>query len=378
MKTVTLFSIIAMLALGSCKKGNDPDAQTTDQLPDTRNDYVCFMDGSNLVRVDAKTGTKKWAYASGGGSSAPTVNNNLVFVGSSDNNLYAIDATTGLKKWAINTGDAVRACPTVANGVVYINSGRKLFALNASDGTDKWTYTFDQGTNFFVNSPIIYQGKVYITTLLNNNSGLEVIDAATGRGEYGYIINVTNFGSPTIAENGTIFWGSAQRLFAMTQNPYKEIGGPATFGTGAIYYGTSPTARQGSVYIGDRGGNFYSFNTTSGSQNWVFAAGGTFDRTSSPVVSDGLVFFANGTKLFAVNTATGKQKWELVFNTAQGHAVANGVLYVGNRDDKKLYAIDVQTGKTIWAIATDNGASKVCIVDLSRNVYHCGDSGSEP
>jgi outer membrane protein assembly factor BamB len=55
-------------------------------------------------------------------TNAPTVSNNVVYVGSNDKNIYAFNAATGAKLWAAPTGQAIFSSPAVANGIVYVGS----------------------------------------------------------------------------------------------------------------------------------------------------------------------------------------------------------------------------------------------------------------
>jgi len=58
-----------------------------------------------------------------------------VYVGGDDKMLYAIDAVTGMKKWAFATGERIFPSPTVAGGVVYVGSSdKKLYAIDAVTG----------------------------------------------------------------------------------------------------------------------------------------------------------------------------------------------------------------------------------------------------
>ena len=53
---------------------------------------------------------------------APTVTDNLVFVGSYDGNVYALNAFTGAEVWNYNTDNDVASSPAVADGIVYAGS----------------------------------------------------------------------------------------------------------------------------------------------------------------------------------------------------------------------------------------------------------------
>lgn len=89
---------------------------------------------------------------------------------------------------------------------------------------------------------------------------------------------------------------------------------------------------------------------------------------SSPVVSDGRVFFgADDGKLYAIDIKTGKKLWE--FQTGAeiiaSPLVEEGVVYSGSRDGF-LYALDSKTGKLLWKFATKGEITNSPMVDMSR------------
>jgi outer membrane protein assembly factor BamB len=63
----------------------------------------------------------------------------LVFAGCNDGRLYAFDAKTGQKKWNFATGGKVQSSPSVAAGVVYFGSwDGYLYALESKSGSLLW------------------------------------------------------------------------------------------------------------------------------------------------------------------------------------------------------------------------------------------------
>ena len=58
--------------------------------------------------------------------------------------------------------------------------------------------------------------------------------------------------------------------------------------------------------------------------------------------------------------------------------MANGVVYVGSFD-RKLHAVDVNTGASRWVFETGGYAlySSPCVVMKSGKVYHSGISGAQ-
>ena len=109
------------------------------------------------------------------------------------------------------------------------------------------------------------------------------------------------------------------------------------------------------------GGTAYSSESTlnitlaPGAKIWDFVTGGAVN--SSPAIgSDGTVYVgSNDRKLYAINSQTGAKLWEFEaghdFNSSSPAIGSDGTVYVGSWD-KKLYAINGQTGVKLWEFET--------------------------
>jgi eukaryotic-like serine/threonine-protein kinase len=79
---------------------------------------------------------------------------------------------------------------------------------------------------------------------------------------------------------------------------------------------------------------------------------------SEPALADGVLYVGSRDQyLYAIDAATGNQKWRFLARFSlegSGPAVANGVVYIGgwynfgNPTGGSLYAVDVNTGQLIW------------------------------
>ncbi|XES00200.1 PQQ-binding-like beta-propeller repeat protein [Streptomyces sp. S1D4-11] len=67
--------------------------------------------------------------------------------------------------------------------------------------------------------------------------------------------------------------------------------------------------RRGDLRLSSDDGNLYAVDAATGKQRWKFPIG---RRTlSSPTVFDGVVYVGGGDRhLYAVNSPTGKQRWK--------------------------------------------------------------------
>ncbi|MCK5290549.1 MAG: PQQ-binding-like beta-propeller repeat protein [Thermoplasmata archaeon] len=129
--------------------------------------------------------------------------------------------------------------------------------------------------------------------------------------------------------------------------------GPSTYG--------SPSVADGKVFIGARtpiGDRMFAFHQDNGTQAWstptVQPVSGGLGVTSSPAYSDGLVVFG-GDRIYCLWASNGTVKWTV--NTGNRNwgdgtpTIADGKVFIGG-SDRKLYAIDLDTGTVLWTHQT--------------------------
>jgi len=112
-----------------------------------------------------------------------------------------------------------------------------------------------------------------------------------------------------------------------------------------------PIVVGGTVYIASSKG-VYALDAASGREKWLFAT--PLPVGHAPSVAEGLVFVPGlDHHLYAVDAATGRQKW--VFQAGAGFfnnpLVVEGTVYVGCLDGN-LYALSAADGQLKWTFAT--------------------------
>lgn len=128
---------------------------------------------------------------------------------------------------------------------------------------------------------------------------------------------------------------------------------------------SSPAVANGTVYVGSGDGHLYALALASGERRWRYDAGSAVN--SSPAVGGGLVFAtARDGSIFAVDAATGARRWRLTTRPdlplPWGHesgdhylsspAYVDGTIVVG-AGDGGVYALDAATGKQKWRAQTE-------------------------
>ncbi len=209
--------------------------------------------------------------------------------------------------WKYNTKGPIFSSPAVAKGIVYIGSRDKyLYALDAKTGAKRWRYATGGQIN---TAPAVADGIVYV--------GADKLYAL---------------------KSGQLLW---------------------SYATGV----TTPVVSGGTVYAGN--GILSALDATSGALRWSFAVGSAgFGSVSSPVVANGIVYFAGGgSYLLALSASDGTLLWHRIAPSDSGSwsqaspAVVNGVVYAGDVNGG-FQAMDATTGAPLWTYlsgASGNG-----------------------
>ena len=200
--------------------------------------------------------------------------------------VYAVDETTGVKLWQYQAPGLLTP-GTYADGRIFFGLSDwagGVVCVNASSGVEIWNQT--TSPYFVKNSPLVYNGIVYVGTTGNYT---RAFNATTGQYKWGYQTN------------------------------------------GPVY--SSPAADGDLLFFGSDDANLYALNISGSTPvlAWNFTAEGAV--RSTPAIDSGRVFFgSDNSKLYALNATTGKLIWSWAAitpsNIRNGVAVANGIVYV--------------------------------------------------
>ena len=119
-----------------------------------------------------------------------------------------------------------------------------------------------------------------------------------------------------------------------------------------IEYGvnTTPVIQDSVVYFGGRDGRIYAVDAATGTEKWNRRL--DTQSTSAPAIAGGTVYVGGWEELYALTTDTGQVQW--IFRPAGGAddgyysdpVVYGGMVYFGGR--RNLYALDSQNGRKKW------------------------------
>lgn len=118
-------------------------------------------------------------------------------------------------------------------------------------------------------------------------------------------------------------------------------------GTRAI---SAPSAADGGVYVSS-GSDVYAVDAATGEQRWSFTSGSDRTGTTHPTVADSTVYFGTDHgdgRVYALDAATGHPRWKTTTGAPMRSTplMADGTLYVGG--EKGLHALDATTGHQRW------------------------------
>lgn len=280
--------------------------------------------GTALAQLRPDPGDLLWSQEIGGQIWAPlTYHNGVLYFGTDDSRFYAFDIETREVVWRFKTGGMIRSgAEVVDEHVVFASDDGYLYSLDLDSGKEFWR--FDLGS-----------------------AGFErVLPATDPPYSYDY-----RHSSP-MNRGGVIYVGSASGvLYAIYNDTGLEFWRFATDGP----IRSTPVADGGNIVFGSRDGHVYSVDAMQGTLFWRFDTGGLVQGAAA--IGAGKVFAGSrSASVFALNAGTGDQQWQHVNEDGSWVESApvfdGGVLYIGSSDALSLYALDADSGSTIWEFRT--------------------------
>ncbi len=305
-----------------------------------------------LCAIDPGDGGEIWCTTEGRGGdaaqSSPAVHaDGRIFMGARDNDLWAVEPDGDIQwRYSVDFDGDVTTPPTIgSNGTIYMASNALglgwLFAMRG-DGSVKWKY--ENRIGILNASPAIGPDGNLVVGLTAST-----VRKLTPAGELLWSTRVAQRNntrrqpnqSPSIAADGTVYFGAANGLWAL-DGATGEVAWH--FPTSGWVEAAPSIAADGTVYVSStsprQGGRFYAL-TPQGSLKWSFATPDDFTNCQAAIGADGKVYVPSGDTLYALSS-TGARLWQ--HSTERGKFLsgpvigAPGVLYIASTDNN-LYAI---------------------------------------
>ena len=196
--------------------------------------------------------------------------------------------------WKYKTGGPIQASPVVANGTVYVAStDHRLYALDAKQWGLKWSF---KAGGIIRYAPAVWNNRVYFSARDNH---VYALNAETGEWLWEFRSD-TWMDSPPILSKGRLYIGAYTRKIHVINAITGEL----------------ESQPQGRVYI------------------------------------DGVEYVCSQGQLRPMSPQHNVSTWrELTPLTYSYPAIANGVVYIGARDNQ-IHALDLESREQIWSYAT--------------------------
>ncbi len=389
LKTFTLIATIICSCFYSCRAQSPAVASYNTFRGDAEHTGIYpSAEVSNSPHV-------KWKFKTNGYvNSSAAIAGNRIYFGSADSNLYCLNVNSGAVNWRFKAGGAVGSSPAIANGIIYFAShDGNFYALDAASGKTKWTFKtggekrfsgkhlhgqepadslFVDQWDFWLSSPVVYQGKVYFGS---GDGNLYALNAAKGTEVWKFKTDGIIHSAPAIKFGNVYFGGWDTYMHAVNAETGQEVW---KFQTGIDTVIHNQTGITGSallsgdmLYFGCRDSYLYALDAKSGKLIWKkFNDRGWISLT--PVVYNDKLIYASGSsqRLVALNKLTGEPVYQKEMKTGffASPTIAGETLYQGEFNGV-MTALNVNTGDIKWRFETDGfKADPYGIMDASHQV----------
>ena len=346
----------------------------------------------NAWAVDAKTGADIWSTKIGSGGfgfvvGAPAISGDAVYI-STAGTLYRLDRDTGEIQWqtVVNEHELaqINASPVVVDGLVLQGVASAEVAIPRSE------YTFRGSIGAYDAKTGKEKWRFYTTpndTTSGAGVGIWSTPAVDRKRGMLYVGSGNNYDAPAgpLADSILAIDYKTGKLKWSKQFTYPDVFSAGNPGGKDADVGASPNlwTSKGREFVGagDKGGVYHALDRDTGKVVWetTLTPGSVFggEIGSAALVDGKLVavsnvgnpqtnFPTNVAKVFGLDPATGKIRWEAEEFPGRIFApvgAVRGVAFVGT-DTGVLAALDTRSGKKLWTTnAPDKTGCGPSIVD---------------
>ena len=334
----------------SALPANAPAGAQGSERPGVR-DWPMFRGGPQLAGVAyGKLPEKlrvRWKFATQEPiTSSAAIAGGRVHVGGDDGYLYALDLASGRLVWKYHAKEMIRSSPTVVDDLVIFGDDIGIMhAVAAKTGELRWKFEAEdqiissanhEGDRIVFGS---YDGNVYCLSVRN------------GRLLWKFETEGRVHGTPGISEGHVVVAGCDEYLHVIGLVDGKGIAKVSM----ASVSGASAAIRGSRAFVGTYGSHVLGIDWRASKVAWRFKdPEREFPYMSSAAVTESAVVVGGRDKrLRALDPETGSVLWTFV---TKGRVESSPVV-VGDRVffgslDGILYAVDIATGKERWRFET--------------------------
>jgi outer membrane protein assembly factor BamB len=355
-------------------------------------------------------------------ASAPSVANSMVYVGSSvasGDNFFGINAISGTQVWTASLGYnpnpgclhvGLGSTAAISGTIISVGGGDSAYyGLNADTGQQLWRDPMDLGPSAFAwESPLMIHGRAYLGMSANCDNPsvrgeVRAVDMLTGaRLQSQYFVpeglrGAGIWNSPALSPDGNILFITTGEDYGGYNGPYNRAMvamDPLTLQIlksnqqgntgGDVDYATSPTVfsdSQGRLLVGalHKNRRFYAFDFNDTREGWPpiweklmpsYSAGmlPAYDPNTG---EGGTLFLTVGTTLYALDPATGAERWTApITGGYHGNmAIANGLIFI-NSGASGLKIYSETNGALLRSLLPDNAGASNAGIAVSHGLIY--------
>lgn len=245
---------------------------------------------------------------------------------------------------------------------------RPDFSVNASypDVTTTWEYRTGWT---LASSPAVWNGLA----IIGDASGtVNALDLDIGAVRWSFTAGDAVYSTPAVSD-GKVAFGSCDSLIYCLDAATGKLLWSHRTGKAVV---ASPAIHDGAVFIGASDGKFRAFDLTTGTLKWEYPNVEWFVETK-PLVTEGIVIFgAWDTYLYALDEQTGALRWKWQSDrpgtglspAACWPVAAHGKAFIV-APDRRMTAIDLRTGATVWRTGQWQVRETIGISEDGERVY---------
>jgi outer membrane protein assembly factor BamB len=206
-------------------------------------------------------------------------------------------------------------------------------------------------------SPAVFDGKVYIGT---TGGVFNAVDGKTGKVLWAFAPGRPVLGTALVTADAVFFTCDNGYLFRLRRDDGTEVWrydlgderAPRVLGHPEVFtwdwHGAKPALADGVVYAGAGDGGFHAVDAASGGRRWRFAAGARV-RGGAAIAGELVVVGSADHFVYALDRATGKELWkhDTGAEVEDQPLIAGDRVFLGNRGGG-LYALALATGERLW------------------------------
>jgi len=314
-----------------------------------------------LVNASAQSLTPAWTFQTEGPVLASPVSaKSAVFVGSDDSTMYCLAGDNGELKWSSRVDGEIRCEPALHDEMLIFTTGAgSVYALDQSTGNTIWQFAMGQEQkkdmwDYFYSSPIVHKGNVYVGC---GNGKLFSLSASTGKQNFVFATEGIVHVKPVIYKDLVCF-GSYDGFFYGVNIDDGTLAwkfdtyGHEYFKNGAVQNNAGVV--ENTLLFGSRDFKVYALDGASGEEKWNMHEKGSW--VSAPMTIDGTsVYFGTSDShhFYKLDSDDGTVMWQsrVPLNIFGGATLVDGVIYVGCLDGC-LYGFSTENGERIFQFTT--------------------------